>query len=206
MHASSELTVPSDAAQARAALAVLAAPPLIRGEEASSYDALLGRVSGTVRPADVFEEIWVRDIVDLVWEVVRLRRQKAGLMTYCARDGLADILIRLRAEPGLALGWALHERKAVAQVDRVLAAAGLGIDAVMGQTLRLRIGEIERIDRMTALAEARRNAALHEIERHRANFAALLRRAAQEAEKIEDAEFAEVAPQQTGQTPPGCLA
>ena len=81
MHASSELTVPSDAAQARAALAVLAAPPLIRGEEASSYDALLGRVSGTVRPADVFEEIWVRDIVDLVWEVVRLRRQKAGLMT-----------------------------------------------------------------------------------------------------------------------------
>ena len=51
----------------------------------------------------------------------------------------------------------------------------------------MRIGEIERIDRMTATAEARRNAALREIAHHRAHFAASLRDAAQHA--VEDVEF-----------------
>jgi hypothetical protein len=41
------------------------------------------------------------------------------------------------------------------------------MDTVMAQTLALKIDEIERIDRMTMTTEARRNAALREIERHR---------------------------------------
>jgi hypothetical protein len=48
---------------------------------------------------------------------------------------------------------------------------------------------IERLDRMIASMEARRNAACHEADRHRANLGTLLRRA---AEEVEDAEFSEV--------------
>jgi hypothetical protein len=47
-------------------------PPLLEGEETAAYDELLVRISGAVNPADIFEEIWVRDLVDLVWEALRL--------------------------------------------------------------------------------------------------------------------------------------
>jgi len=53
------------------AMPFLAPPPLIEGENAASYDDLLARISGTLKPADILEEIWVCDVVDLVWEKLR---------------------------------------------------------------------------------------------------------------------------------------
>ena len=66
-------------APATAVIAFLAPPPLIEGEDAAGYDELLARISGTLKPADILEEIWVRDVVDLVWDAFRLRRLKAHL-------------------------------------------------------------------------------------------------------------------------------
>jgi hypothetical protein len=60
---------------------LLGAPPLVGGEDAAAYDELLARVAGAVAPADVLEEMWVRDVVDLAWETLRLRRLKALLLT-----------------------------------------------------------------------------------------------------------------------------
>ena len=54
-----------------ASMAFLAPPPLSEGEDAASYDDLLARISGTLKPADILEEIWVCDVVDLVWEKLR---------------------------------------------------------------------------------------------------------------------------------------
>jgi hypothetical protein len=54
------------------------------------------------------------------------------------------------------------------------------MDAVMAHTFAAKITEIERIDRLTMNAELRRNAALREIERHRASFGQALRRASNE--------------------------
>jgi hypothetical protein len=210
MTATHDLPTLSDPFTLPARLDCLGPAPLLQREEVSDYDTLLARVSGAVKPADVLEEIWVRDIVDLVWDAVRLRRLKVGLMTASAHEGMQKVLSGLEAPDfiGLAKRWAARDEAAVAQVDALLASAGLTMDAVMAQTLRVRIDEIERIDRMITAAEARRNTALHELARHRAHFAAVLRRAAQnvenDAEGIEDAEFEVVS--QTGQIPPGAIA
>jgi hypothetical protein len=59
----------------------------------------------------------------------------------------------------------------------------------MAQTLSLKINDIERIDRMVMAAEARRDATLREIERHRATLGQALRR---ETEQVEEGEFEEV--------------
>jgi hypothetical protein len=59
------------AAAAPNRLALFGSPPLLEGEDSAAYDDLLARVSGAVKPADVLEEIWVCDIVDLVWETFR---------------------------------------------------------------------------------------------------------------------------------------
>ena len=205
-----DLPTLSEPSNLPAGLHFLGPAPLIRGEEVSGYDALLARVSSAVKPAGILEEIWVRDVVDLVWDAVRLRRLKVGLMAASAHEGMQKVLLGLDAPDftGLAKRWAAREEDAVAEVEALLASAGLTMDAVMAQTLRVRIDEIERIDRMITAAEARRNAALHELARHRAHFAAILRRAAQDvendAEGIADAEFEVVS--QTGQIPPGAIA
>jgi hypothetical protein len=60
---------------------LLGPPPLIQGEDAGGYDELLARITGTLQSADILEEIWIRDVVDLVWGAFRVRRLKANLAT-----------------------------------------------------------------------------------------------------------------------------
>jgi len=175
--------------------ALFGAPPLVGGEDAAAYDALTARIAGAVAPADVLEEMWVRDVVDLAWEALRLRRLKALLLTSAAPEGLTELLSpALGAAPAreLADEWAAGGRRAGRRVDTLLKAAGLARDAVTAQTLSLHIDGVERIDRMIMLAKARRAAALQEIERHRASLAQGLRRAlaaedAGDADVVEDA-------------------
>ena len=50
------------------------------------------RVSGAVKPADILEQIWVRDVVDRVCENFRRRRLKADLLAATAHESLKDIL------------------------------------------------------------------------------------------------------------------
>jgi hypothetical protein len=165
--------------------------PLIEGENAADYDEFLVRISCAVRPADIFEEIWVRDVVDLVWEALRLRRFKASLVTAGARKALVQVLmpqLGFAQADGLARSWAAREPGAADAVEERLAKAGSGLEALAAQGLCIGIDNIERIDRMIMTAEARRNAALREIDRHRATLGQQLRQAALEAE-TQDAAF-----------------
>ena len=59
--------------------AVFGPPPLLGDEKDSDYEELYARISEAVKPADILEEIWICDIADLTWEVLRLRRLKAVL-------------------------------------------------------------------------------------------------------------------------------
>jgi hypothetical protein len=178
---------PSRSSQAAADYA--GSPPLIAGESAGGYEALLARVTNALNPADALEEVWIRDIVDLVWEVFRLRRLRAGLMAAAAHEGLAELLGPLLRDcnvKALADGWAAREPKAVAQVEAALAGAGFTLDHVAARTFSLKLFDFERIDRMLTVAEQRRAAALRELDRHREEFSQRLRRS---LAPIEEDEF-----------------
>ena len=178
-----------------AALAFLAPAPLIAGEDAAAYDDLLARISAALEPSDILEEIWVRDVVDMVWDALRLRRLKAQLLTASAYEGMHAILSRFldwQYSEQLARQWTLRDAAAVTKAEAVLASAGLSAEAVTAQTLALKIDIVERIDHMMVTAEARRNSVLREIERHRASFAHTLRRAVQEVEDAEEVEGAAI--------------
>lgn len=84
----------------------------------------------------------------------------------------------------LAEAWAARENDAIKEVDELLASAGLTMDAVRAQTLSNNLEVIERIDRMIASAEARRNASLRELDRHRA-WGQHLRQDVRQAEDVE---------------------
>jgi hypothetical protein len=154
------------------------------------------QISAAVGPLDFLEEIWVNDVVNLVWETQRLRRLRAALLQSGTRGRLFELL--RSSDPSVArkllINWASHEPDAVAEVDAALARGGRTIDEVMAEALAFKIDEIERIDRMVAGAEARRNVALREIDRHRATLGAALRKAADE---VLDAEFKEIPPSLT---------
>jgi hypothetical protein len=60
---------------------------------------------------------------------------------------------------------------------------------VTAKTLESKLDSFERLDRMLASAEARRNNALREIDRHRAALGAAMRQAVDE---VQDAEFRDV--------------
>jgi hypothetical protein len=173
--------------------ALLGPRPLIDGEDGTNYDVILERISADVVPADFVEEIWVRNVVDLVWESVRLRHLKSQLLHAAAHEGLARVLTPLldwTSASQLSRTWASGDEEAVCEVERLLDRAGLTIDAVMAQTLVARIDDVERIDRMVIIAEARRDAVLREIRSRRAAFGQALRRAGHAI----DAEFEDVAP------------
>ena len=151
-----------------------------RRESAADYDALLTRIANALQPADVLEEIWIRDVVDLSWEVFRLRRLKAQLMAASAYEGMGQVLAPLFTVRGhgrlLAEKWAAGADAATrAEIESALEKAGLTMEAVAARTLALRIDDFERIDRMLMAAEPRRAAALQELDTHRANFAMRLR-------------------------------
>ena len=172
--------------------APLPPPPLVKGEDVAAYHQLAARITAAVAPESVIEEIWVRDVVDLVWDVVRLRRLKAGLFTVGASDGMAAMLRSIGEQYDLkAREWAARKPAAVAAVNTQLSAAGLDMGDRTTSTFAVRIDQFERIERMLAAAEVRRAAALSAIDNRR--VAERLRAAALEAEEAAapvDGEFA----------------
>ena len=79
-----------------------------------------------------------------------------------------------------------REPDAVTLIHELLTGAGVSMDGLMADALAEKLDDIERIDRLISIAESRRNASLHEIERRRAVLGETLRRSVQE---IEDGEF-----------------
>jgi hypothetical protein len=175
--------------------ALFAKPPLVLGESEAAYDELLSRTTASVKPTDTIDALWIKDIVDLVWEGQRLRRLKASLLMKAGRQALRSLLaktkdagqvngVRVFSIPELISAYTAREAAAVTEVDMILRRHGLDIDTLMAQALAEKLDDLERIDRLIAGADARRNRALNELERRRDSIARRLRLAAQDVTDV----------------------
>lgn len=182
---------------------VLGPAPVLPSEDSRDYNELLARISRTVKPSDIFEEIWVRDIADLTWEIFRLRRHKTRLLEAAIPEALENTLAPLINGPSrfgtsisydengnleptpaqeLANDWINRKPAAIKRVNQILDGAGLTMDDVNGRAFGLQIQNSERINDLLQSVETRRNYVLREIEHRRSAFARALREAAQAAE------------------------
>jgi hypothetical protein len=175
----------------------IAPAPLLPGEKQADSVDLAVRVVRAAKPRDAIEEFLVRDVIDLTWEIFRLRRVKGGILKASMNAGVDEILKGLGHGPQFSLldvqtlgeKWAAGDKDARKKVDAVLAKAGLTIDEAVAKTLESKLASFEQLDRMLSSAEARRNNALREIDRHRETLGRGVRRS---IEEIEDAEFRDI--------------
>jgi len=175
----------------------IAPAPLLPGEKEADYANLVTRIVADAQPKDAIEEFLTRDVIDLTWDIFRLRRLKAGILRGSIDGGIRALMENLGyderrgygAAGKLATSWAAGEKSAQNEVARALEKAQLTTEDVFAETLESKIDTFERVDRMLASAEARRNNALREIDRHRSSLGVAVRRAMDE---VEDAEFRDV--------------
>ena len=172
-------------------LELLGPPPLARGEDGGAYEALFARIAVALKPRDIIEWLWARDVVDAAWEGARLRRLRASLRTLGQRRGLKGLLREagLNPFPGpegevtaedAAEAYDAGEPDYLVAVDAALAERGYLREAIEAQMLRGELSRLEMIDRMAAAADQRRDSVLREVERRRTAFAARLRSATAE--------------------------
>ena len=93
-----------------------------------------------------------------------------------ARDNRAEELVK---------EYVRRDSGAVPLIDDLLAKAGMTIDALIVPHLKEQLESIERVDRLTTVAEARRNANLREIDRRRSALGETMRRSMLEIEQRE---------------------
>jgi hypothetical protein len=99
-------------------------------------------------------------------------------------EGVLDGARSNRAEE-LVKEYVRRESGTVALIDDLLAKAGMTIDALVVPHLEEELEYVERVDRLTTVAEGRRNASLREIDRRRSVLGEKLRRSVQEIEERE---------------------
>src|SRR5260370_6455681 len=96
---------------------------VLDNEDPSAYEEIFARISAVVKPADFLEEIWVRDVVALVWEAFRLRRLKTCLLETAAPRGLArgfSSFLPHATVNEIAARWARRDGERVKQVEGLL--------------------------------------------------------------------------------------
>ena len=113
---------------------------------------------------------------------------KVNEVLTCIGLNMDNVRNRARAEKAeeLANGYERREPDAVKLINELLAEARVSINSLVAEALAKELDFIERVDRLTTIAESRRNASLREIERRRAVLGEALRRSVQE---VEDGEF-----------------
>lgn len=165
-------------------------PTFLPDEAAANYDALYEEIRRAAGPSDGLEEIWVRDVVDEVWQLMRWKRLRIGFvherLSILLREELQEAGVGEAERNRLLRGWSQGDAYALGAIRDHLSKVGYNLDmleelafAQCGRTLRC-------LDQMITSAESRRDKALRAIGRHRESLGQRLRAA---TKTIDDADL-----------------
>jgi hypothetical protein len=146
--------------------ALFGEPPVWRGESVSDYNKIMIHFSKLIKPRDIIEAWWIKDLTDNTWEIRRLRRLKV-LLVEVRRDAWHDNLEMHAA----ALGHGAEDDPLVPIPDSEMDSAKIFMNL---------IDAYKKVDALIASTEKRRNQTLREIGRHREQLARHLRKASDE--------------------------
>ena len=169
------------------ATALLPTMPLIDGEEEADFHAFRAKCLAASSPKDAIEEVWVVDFISYAWEANRLRRMKTAIIQSARRKAVEDIVFeygegsifpehqnlfdRRDTSQRIALTWSQGENDHVDYIASLLEAHGLSLDTVVAKAVSAKIEDLERIDKLIASYDYRRDSALKEMEKRRDQIA-----------------------------------
>lgn len=168
--------------------------PILDGEDEQDFANFQMSCIHAIQPANAIEEVWVMDFINYTWEALRLRRMKVALIHSNRQKAVQDLLES--HSPGFnptitatAEAWAKGNKKSVKHVDEFLKSHGLDDGAIVANALQLCIQNFERLDKLIASYDFRRDKAIRELEQRRE---LLSRRARELAENVQDAEYVDL--------------
>jgi len=179
------------------------------GQDSKEYQGLQTEILNDVQPRDIPEGLWVKDIVDQVWEAQQLRRIRARLLDpqpevgSPSRPHVPDKLLAILMNPPMRRFSANEQKEYDAKIQQDAVALR---DEMWAEEQKMQrrskspddptaswlteyfkhSAELERLSRMIALADARRDAMLDRIEKRRSELGSRLR---QVSDNIIEAEF-----------------
>jgi len=194
-------------------------PPILEGENAEDYNELFERVFSAARPTNFIEEIWVRDVVDVTWTLLRLRRIQAAYLTTevsDAADKEASSLATdeaklmegmdeetknemnefLNNDSGLSWEEMAAQNPRANEIFQELyesAKSMLDMNAMQAKVMIYNLDTIERIEHLIMIEERRFDAVIREIDRHR-----FTQKQLNSVQDVLDAEFKIVTPKING--------
>jgi hypothetical protein len=160
-------------------------PPLLDGESTAAYQALHEQITAAVKPADFIEQVWVRDFVDITWEIMRLRRLRPALIVAGYGDAIRQIVtpeLGFVRAADFSDKWLRDEENTRADFKALLSELGFTMDDVHARALGHQIKVIGQVDHMIEASEHRRRLIFSEVDRRREMLA---RRMREEAKTID---------------------
>jgi hypothetical protein len=161
----------------------LRSPWLTIAESADDFASMCEQVNQEIQPAGFIERIYADDVIAFTWDILRWRRSKTAIINAAILAALQALLEQLldsrdfvpafhheQAAEDLARGW-FSNKKSKAQVAKLLRKFGLDEGAIEAEAIRARAEDLERLDRMLALAEVLRGKALLGLADYRQSLA-----------------------------------
>lgn len=168
--------------------------PLLIGEDPALYQKLLEELAVGLAPQSIVEWLWVKDVADYSWEVLRNRRFKKGIIDLSRKAAIAEImrkaisrtkLDRSNLAEKLASEW-FSDPKGKDDVKQILDSLGLTEECIDAQALSLCSNTFTTMDDLEGKAIARRDTALRERIRWRAELIQSRKKAADVVVDAED--------------------
>ena len=194
-----------------ALLAAFEERPIAAGEKVEEYDAALAAFTAALRPADIFEWAWAKDLTDAHWEARRGRRIRNQLLASMQSDAsiaaIAEAINRwanedtgdeeanaARLEARQELNAVFQESTRSAKIPEFMSKHHIaaGFEHAESKAYVDALSSLENVDRMIAWADSHRNRILREVDRRRDS--ALRRRLVELHTLLLQAELPELAP------------
>lgn len=150
---------------------LLGEPALLMGERKQDYLALQKKIEAVIVPRDYIEIIFVRDLTDLTWKILRLRRLEPAIIHSAHGVAIYNLMEAITGDDQEALSasraWESGNKETREAMPGYLQERGYSADDLNARAIALMSPILEMLERIGANSEIRRNEILRQIERRR---------------------------------------
>jgi hypothetical protein len=166
---------------------IFGSPAVLICENRGGYEKLVAQLALEWKPRNITEWMFMRDIADISWEILRHRRAIAGLFAISFKEALAGVFIdvlpghrrsllpeqceaqrkQFRKAESLADAW-FEGPEQQEKIKSELAKYHVDPELIVAQTYCVKGDVLDKLHRLLALAEARRTAITRNFNEYRA--------------------------------------